>query len=271
MRYELARLAPSRRARTVLPPISASRGAETDYTNALRAMLRGLADEVQATILPEVEAEMARQRMLTQDAVRMGMFDRLLDVALGLALVAERTVTRILGLEVDRHTERWKASVRSTLGIDIATVVRNEDLGDYLETVTDRNVGLIRKLARDTSENVRQAVLNAILQGRTAKQLRGDLTDQFGISQRRAKVIARDQIAKVTSDLNQRRHTQAGITHYVWSTSHDERVRARHRALDGNEYEYGKPTGAEQGLPPGQPIQCRCVGRAIVIFDGERF
>ena len=174
MRYDLARLLKSRRAKVILPPLPASRGAETDYTKALRAMLRGIADGVTTNVLPEVEAEMVRQKTLTQDALRMSIFDRLLDIALGLALVAERTVTRILGLEVDRHTERWKASVRSTLGIDIAAVVRSEDLGDYLGTVTDRNVGLIRKLARDTSENVRQAVLNAILQGRTAKQLRGD-------------------------------------------------------------------------------------------------
>jgi uncharacterized protein with gpF-like domain len=39
-----------------------------------------------------------------------------------------------------------------------------------------------------------------------------------------------------------------------------------HRSLDGKVYEYGKPTGAEQGLPPGQPINCRCVARGIVEF-----
>ena len=53
---------------------------------------------------------------------------------------------------------------------------------------------------------------------------------------------------------------------YVWRTSKDERVRPRHQHIDGIAYEYGKPTGAEQGLPPGQPIQCRCIAQAIVTF-----
>ena len=61
------------------------------------------------------------------------------------------------------------------------------------------------------------------------------------------------------------------MTSYTWMTSRDERVRPRHKELDGKEYEYGKPTGAEDGLPPGQPIMCRCVARGIVEIDGERF
>ncbi|WP_442880212.1 minor capsid protein [Aurantimonas sp. A2-1-M11] len=67
------------------------------------------------------------------------------------------------------------------------------------------------------------------------------------------------------------RHQQAGVASYVWMSSRDERVRERHRALDGKEYRYGEPAGAEQGLPRGQPIQCRCVARGIVEIDGERF
>ena len=59
---------------------------------------------------------------------------------------------------------------------------------------------------------------------------------------------------------------QAGIEKYTWRTSQDELVRPRHARLEGNVYRYGEPTGAEDGLPPGQPIQCRCVAQAIVSF-----
>ncbi|KQT52208.1 MULTISPECIES: phage minor head protein [unclassified Aureimonas] len=272
--FNLARLAAAktRRASVTLPPIVDSGGAQKEYLRAERAMLRALAARTMSDVVPQVEAEIARQRSaLTQDALFSGMFETLKDLAVTLGIIAEGTVSRILGLEAGRHTEKWKASVRSTLGIDIAAVVSQEDLGDKLQDAVGRNASLIKSLASDTVAKVERAAYDAVLQGQTAKQFRERLTEEFGVADRRAKVIARDQVAKLTSDLNRFRHVQAGVTSYAWSTSHDERVRARHKALEGKEYEYGKPTDAENGLPPGQPIQCRCVARGIVYFDGERF
>lgn len=269
--FHLAELASDRRRSSiVLPPIFDTQGAQTDYLRALRAMLRGISAEVRQNVLPAAEAELATARDRLQRDMNSRAFDLLSSVTRALVEVAERLVERILQTERRRHTKRWLGTVRSALGIDMAAVVRDEDLDGYLETAVTRNVGLIQSLADDTVSGVRAAVTNAILQGRTAAQLRKDLTARFGIADRRAKTIARDQIAKTTSDLNRIRHQQAGITEYVWMTSQDERVRALHRSLEGKEYAYGQPTGAEQGLPPGQPINCRCVGKAIVRFNGVR-
>ena len=272
--YSLARIAgaKTRRASVTLPPILDSVGAQKEYLKALRSMLRTIGEEVRSNVLPAADAEIARKASaITQDALGAFVFETLKSIAVQLGIIAEGVVGRILNLEADRHTAKWKASVRSTLGIDISAVVSQEDLADYLLDANRRNAGLIKSLASETVAQVERATYDAILQGKTAKDLRSELTRQFGISDGRAKLIARDQTAKLTSDLNRIRHQQAGVTSYSWSTSHDERVRPRHKDLDGKEYEYGKPTGAEQGLPPGQPIQCRCVARAIVYFGGERF
>jgi uncharacterized protein with gpF-like domain len=85
------------------------------------------------------------------------------------------------------------------------------------------------------------------------------LQEQFGITDRRAK-IARDQTSKLNSDLNKIRQQQAGVTTY--------KVRERQRKLDGKSYKWGEATGVENGLPPGQPINCRCLARRIVEFSG---
>lgn len=272
--YNLARIAgpKTRKESVTLSPVSNSIGAERDYLKALRVMLRGMAKTVREEILPEAEREIERQRAtLTQDAWGAWVFDRLREIAASLSGTAESMVRRILSLEADRHTDKWKASVRSALGIDIGAVITQEDLAEFMETAAARNASLIKSLSDEMVKRVERATYDAILQGKTATQLRKDLTEQFGIADSRAKLIARDQTAKLTSDLNRVRHQQAGIKSYIWTTSHDERVRERHRRLDGNEYEYGKSTGAEQGLPPGQPIQCRCVARAVVYFGEERF
>lgn len=272
--FNLASLAKgkTRRDSIVLPPIQDSRGAQQEYLRALRAMLRSLAATVRSDVLPAAEAEIARQRSaMTQDALGEFVFESLKQLAVRLGVIAEEMVGRILRLESERHTKKWMASVRSTIGIDLAAVVSQEDLAEYLIDANRRNAGLIQSLARDTVGKVERATYDAILQGQTAAQLRKRLTDEFGVADRRAKVIARDQVAKTTSDLNRLRHVQAGVTTYSWLSSRDERTRPLHKSLDGKEYEYGEPTGAEQGLPPGQPIMCRCVARGIVYVDGERF
>ncbi|MFY0735630.1 minor capsid protein [Aurantimonas sp. NFXS3] len=272
--YSLSRMAATKTKRPTitLPPITDSKGAQTEYLRALRAMLRSLAAAVRSDVLPAAEAEIARQRSaMTQDALGEFVFEGLKQLAVRLGVIAEGMVGRILRLESERHTKKWMASVRSTIGIDLAAVVSQEDLADYLTTAAARNASLIKSLGDDAVKRVEQATYQAILQGQTAAQLRKRMTEEFGVLDSRAKLIARDQVSKLTSDLNRRRHEQAGVTSYVWMSSRDERVRERHRKLDGKEYKYGEPTGAEQGLPPGQPIQCRCVARGIVEIDGERF
>ena len=127
-------------------------------------------------------------------------------------------------------------------------------------------MALIKNVSDDVLKRVEMTVYNGIIAAKPAKQLAAELTADFGFAQRRAKLIARDQASKFNSDLNRIRHEQAGISDYIWSTSLDERVRPLHKKLEGKRFTYGKPTPAEGGGQPGQPINCRCVARAVVEF-----
>lgn len=269
LRYKLASLADRRKGTAVpLPAIHASLGAETAYLKALRVMLRELAAYVRQTIIPAAEREIAAKRAANRLTVDMGEhdFDALSSLAARLAAVASATVRRILGLEAKRHTETFMATAKRVLGIDLSAVVRQEDLGDYLANAAIKNAGLIKGLAADVVKRVSQTVMGAVLAGIPVKDLRKKLTADFGFADRRAKLIARNEISSLNADLNRERQVQAGVTTYTWRTAADERVRPLHRHLDGKVYQYGKPTGAEDGLPPGKPINCRCVAVGIVEF-----
>lgn len=273
VRYNIAKLAASNTRRrkgskAKLPEIHGGAGAERSYLAALRRILSELHKAVRTDVLPVAERELAQQRAASRVTADIDseMFDRIKHLGQALGVLANSTVERILGLEARRHTETFMRQAKSTLGIDLTAVVRLEDLEDYLATAATRNAGLIRGLTEATIQRVQTTVTNAVLNGKTASELRKELTADFQFSDRRAKVIARDQIAKTNSDLNRIRHTQAGITEYVWRTSRDERVRPLHQRLDNRVYKYGERTGAEQGLPPGQPILCRCIAQAIVEF-----
>jgi len=267
--YDLARMVRgSARARfgfrrVQLKAPQASLGAEKGYLRAERIMLRGLQKAIAENIMANY-----RPGVLDAQVVDVGetWWEMVRAIGDRLVAVANRAVNRIIDLEAKRNTDQFIEIAKKALKIDLKAVVRQEDLDDYLRTAAQRNANLIRNLSEQTISRIQELVTQSTLRGESHAILWKKLRDEFGLSDRRAKLIARDQIGKLTSDLNRIRHQQAGIKKYRWRTSLDERVRPLHQSLEGQEYEYGEPTGAEGGLPPGQPIQCRCLAEPIVEF-----
>lgn len=284
LRYSLSKIGRSagraKGTKAELPPIEPRLSTEREYYAALRAMLTQMAKETRESVIPLYQAETAQKRSaLTGDAEPI-WFNRLAAVTAMLQRVATDTVNRILNLEAVRHTEAFMTNAKRALGIDLRSVVRQEDLADYLQAAAGRNASLITSLGDDTIKRIQQAVYDNSIAGNSVATLRKALADGFGISDRRAKLIARDQTGKLNADLNQIRQTQAGVEEYGFMTSVDERVRASHDAMQGRTCRWSDPTvykatdgswrprsgvgGVEKHA--GQDIQCRCVGRGIVVF-----
>ena len=94
------------------------------------------------------------------------------------------------------------------------------------------------------------------------------------MAESRARLIARDQIGKLNSQLTRERNEALGIDKYIWSTSEDERVRESHKVMNGKLCRWDDPTvysddggqtwksrasiGGEQEHP-GIPVNCRCI------------
>jgi len=68
--------------------------------------------------------------------------------------------------------------------------------------------------------------------------------------------------------VNQHRQTAAGVSRYEWSSSADERVRPRHRELDGQTFSWDDPPVTNDDGDtnhPGEDYQCRCI--AVPVLD----
>lgn len=271
--YDLSKIA-AKKKRTMLPEISDRRSTYYAYVGILRNMLKqlnlGVAREL-ATFLSMHQREMGTDAASTGDTAELLLADidptdfaNLESLGRALARVASASVSRILRLESVVHSKTFVEQAKKALGIDLSAVVREEDLEKYLDAMATRNAELINGLSSDTVQKVKRTMIDAVINGRTVKETKREIANLFSVSDSRAELIAQDQTAKLTSDLNKIRHQQAGVQKYIWRTSLDERVRPRHQKLEGNEYEYDEPTGAESGLPPGQPIRCRCVAQGIV-------
>jgi len=265
MKYGISRMVPrkvrGRKTEIRLPGIHYRLSTEIAYLLFLRRILAVARRYVNGTILPEYRRELAVIFDAEPASSSMRQFlNAIVSEVLG-------RINQLLRVAAAHHTKQFMGMAKEALGVDLSGIVSEEDLTEYLDLVSQRNATLIKGMTDDLVKNVQTAVLNSVIQGNSHAKLKGELVDILRVSDNRAKLIARDQTAKLNSDLTRRRHRDAGIDDYIWRTAEDERVRARHRPLDGQRYSYGEPTGAEDGLPPGQPIQCRCVALGVVVFD----
>ena len=166
--------------------------------------------------------------------------------------------------------------VHSVLGIN--PLFRDTRLASRLARFRRENVQLIKSISDKYFAQVGAVVQRGVDAG-TRPEVMADLFEErYGVTRSRANLIARDQTAKLHSDLNQMRQEDLGVRSYTWRTSLDERVRpdagaikrgadpddeaTSHRAREGRIYRWDEPPGdpadPAAGGHPGRAINCRC-------------
>jgi SPP1 gp7 family putative phage head morphogenesis protein len=102
--------------------------------------------------------------------------------------------------------------------------------------------------------------------GGDLKTLATSLREEYGLTKKRAALIARDQNRKATAVIHRDSLLDLGVTQAVWHHSHAGKTpRPSHVAANGKVYELSKGLLVEgEYIQPGQEINCRCTCRAIV-------
>ncbi len=181
-------------------------------------------------------------------------------------------VAEILRAEELVHRTAFAKTLSSSLGIDASIILKGADVAPQVRLATEASASLIKGITDDLAKRVTDVVLNGARTGQRSIDMAKELQKRFKISARRSKLIARDQLASFNANLNKVRQKQVGVKKYVWSTSLDERVRGNpsgkypnakpsHWAREGKVYSWSKPPSDGH---PGEPINCRCVARAII-------
>lgn len=180
------------------------------------------------------------------------------------------------------NDDEWQRILKSVMGVTLP--FREPWLYNRLDRFSKDNAALISTLEYGVVTNVETLVRTAVSQGRRHEEVVRDLRNQFGVARKRARLIARDQVSKLNSDLSQSRQRDVGIEEYYWETSDDERVRGtrgevkknKHNVLDGklcrwNDSLVYSPDDGKTWLKrstinafighPGEDYQCRCWAR----------
>lgn len=117
------------------------------------------------------------------------------------------------------------------------------------------NVELIRSIDAKYFGDIEGVVSRGLASGTRPEQLARQLQERYEVSQSKARLIARDQIGKLHGQLVKARNEELGITHYIWRTAQDERVRETHAEREGKTFAWDDPP---EGGAPGEDYQCRC-------------
>jgi SPP1 gp7 family putative phage head morphogenesis protein len=227
-----------------------------DFKQVLRdaGIELGYADVGKITHEQRLDAGESRRARLLLDRARAEV-DRAFNVR-DLESIAER-----FGTETTRYQgEHLKRQARAALGVDIATADRS--VPGIIDSFVGENVSLITTMNRRTFDDVERLVTRSFTSGLRHEELAQQISARFGVAERHARLIARDQIGKISGQVNAARQKELGIRRFTWRTVGDERVRDEHKDLNGQVFSFDDPPS--EGLP-GEPINCRC--SAEPVFD----
>ena len=247
--------------------------AGQEYQVALRRIVREVRKDIDTYIMSAVKSTSYEY---VADASFVDVIAGALDFVRGKWSTPQfkQLATRIARKFVTTADRTNEQRTKRDLGIDV--FVGNQELRDYVEASIYDNVRLIESIPAQYLTQVDSIVMTNVRAGGRPSAIAKLLEEQFGVTERRAKLISRDQTNKINSNLSQMRQMAAGFEYFRWETSHDERVRDRHKHVAERVTAYGKgifrydnPPIVDQNVPqkPGEPIQCRCI--AVPVSQAE--
>lgn len=231
-------------------PVYVSRKLELAYTKELLAISRTCQDAANELIIPEVGKNVG-------DSWFSESLKKLKNKVTGAVdTIAEKLASKTVKAQQREADAQLAQQLEKMTGVDLRVLFRDEDLTKVVDEAIAANTALIKSIPSQYADKVEALILKGLQEGKRAESIAEDIKALGHSTDERARLIARDQLGKINSRISQIRQQKLGITHYRWSTSHDERVRSSHRLRDGQIFAWDSP-------PPdghaGQPIRCRCV------------
>jgi SPP1 gp7 family putative phage head morphogenesis protein len=173
-----------------------------------------------------------------------------------------------LGPQINRYNkDEWIKLVRSQYGVN-PTKEDPDRFNALLNNWARNNAALIKDIPFKTMMQIRDATVDALMTGKNTDDMTSDVYDimseRTDVTDSRAKLIARDQVAKLNGGLTRQRQEDIGVDSYTWRTVGDERVRETHESVDGQVFSWDNPPSETDDNHPGEDYQCRCWAEPIL-------
>ncbi len=133
----------------------------------------------------------------------------------------------------------------------------------------------IKNFSQEEIERLRKSLRTNVFTGNRYETAVKTIQRSYGVSENKAKFLARQETSLLMTKHKQVRYEEAGVREYRWGCvagSANHPVRPWHKALEGKVFRWDNPPiTTEPGEParrnnPGQDYNCRCFAQPIVRF-----
>lgn len=187
---------------------------------------------------------------------------------------AKDMAQRMSNAVVANNDVQMRSSIQQLAGNISVKLNITPDIEARLAAGVQQNVELIKSIPEEYFLRIQGDVMRAIQSGKGEADILKSVRAAGGITERRARIIARDQTSKANSALTIARFEKLGIKKFKWLHSGGgKEPRPLHVAMSGQVYEIANPpiiderTG-ERGFP-SMLVNCRCVAAPVLEFDDE--
>lgn len=199
-------------------------------------------------------------KLFSQDANIFVAFFKFLLSRLLIELPDARTrgMVATIGIATDRQRDtQHRRIIRQSIGVDV--VGSEKGIDKVLSRFATQNQKLIKSIKTSYVSEVGKVVQQAVSEGKRAEEIQTLIQERGKVSKARARLIARDQVGKLSSQLDQVRQENVGIGSYFWRGVRDNRERKLHYDREGKKFDWNKPpSDTPDDGHPGIPINCRC-------------
>lgn len=239
--------------------------AEREYVVALRRVATQWEKATKSLLLAEAKRLTSGVRLDAKDPTPDAKKASKAIKAKLSAQAAKLAKAKSVGTALDKTVKVENASsVKEFINLGI-NLQKNPRLGPLFGQWRKDNVSYITRMLEGEAESM--ADLLAKSEGRRFENVAKDIEERFGMTKKRAELIARDQAIKLSANIRDERATKSGLKEYIWVTRQDDRVRDSHKLLHGKKFSYDDhpPSGVYgEKQAPGVAISCRCLSRPVI-------
>jgi len=251
---------------TTIIPTRANAGVEAWYRRQLDNHVRAMQKSVVYWLAANYKASGAAVAMDASPAVFLRDAMRKLTKRWTKAFdeIAQKLAARFAS-DAMQNTDVSLSNALKAAGLTIEFKM-SAPMNNALQATIAENVGLIRSIPEKYFTEVEGLVMRSVARGRDLSYLTDELQKRYGITRRRAALIARDQNNKATSVMQAARQKSLGITQGIWRHSHaGKEPRPSHVKADGKVFDLDKGMFLDgKWVMPGEEINCRCTWSAVL-------
>lgn len=187
------------------------------------------------------------------------------EYALALTPWARARATEMV-LGVDATNVKWWAAQARAMSRAVRLELAEAPVGQVAQQRIREQVTLITSLPIQAAERAQDLALQAVADGSRAAEVARMLQDTTNVTESRAMLIARTEVAKANASINEARALSVGSDGYIWRTAGDADVRESHAEMEGEFVPWDTPPTLSDGTTThaGQIYNCRCYSESIL-------